>query len=57
MNNPDKKPLARHYRRMGQELARQFGFDPNQASIILNVGLSLNNAAQQRHKLSGHIWD
>jgi hypothetical protein len=57
MNNPDKKPLARHYRRMGQELARQFSFDPNQASIVLNVGLSLNNAAQQRHKLSGHIWD
>lgn len=57
MNNPDSKPLARHYRKMGQELANQFGFDPNEASIILNVGLSLDNPSQLRHKLSGHIWD
>jgi hypothetical protein len=57
MNNPDTKPLARHYRKMGQELAYQFGFDPNQASIILDVALGLDNPAQKRHRLAGHIWD
>ena len=42
---------------MGQELANQFGFDPTQGSIILDVALGLNNPAQRRHKLNGHIWD
>lgn len=57
MNNPDERPQARHYRKMGQELAAHFEFDPNHASIILNVGLSLNHPSQSKHKLAGHIWD
>jgi len=57
MNNPDDNPLARHYRKMGQELANQFHFNANEASIILDVTLGLNNPQQRRHRLSGHIWD
>ena len=57
MNNPNTRPLARHYRKMGQELAHQFGFNPDEASIILETTLSLDNKKQQKHKLSGHIWD
>jgi hypothetical protein len=57
MNNPNTRPLARHYRKMGQELANQFGFDPNEASIILDVTLGLNNPNQRKHQLAGHIWD
>jgi hypothetical protein len=57
MNNPNSKPLARHYRKMGQELANQFGFNPDEASIILNTTLSLENSAQKGHRLAGHIWD
>lgn len=57
MNNPNQRPLARHYRNMGQELARHFSFDPNDAFIILDTTLSLNDPKQRKHKLSGHIWD
>ncbi len=57
MNNPNEKPLARHYRVMGQELAGQFGFNPDESSVVLNVTKLLNNPTQKRHALSGHIWD
>jgi hypothetical protein len=57
MNNPDEKPLARHYRIVGQELARHCGFNPNEAWIILEIGLSLDHPSQRKHPLAGHIWD
>jgi hypothetical protein len=57
MNNPDTPALARHYKKMGQELAHQFGFPNTEAWLILDVTLGLDNPAQKKHKLSGHIWE
>jgi hypothetical protein len=55
MNNPNEKPLVRHYKNVCEELCLKLSI-PTDGYILLDYTLSVDNPNQRKFKLSDHIW-